>query len=805
VDGGSAGVDRSAVEGSAVNEDEDFDMDSPEGADDLFYGAEEDQPWGSVDVRAATSPEETEESLRIISALEAANDDDVLAKLVNRLRIAASDDRLRFSDEADFSLVVSVDILSIYVNPRQGGDQSSWLSDQLMLALLETESKSLDGVYIPGGLSVFIDPKTPLDQRVTTLRTYIEASEQGRDVWSGYPLEDMPDDTKCIIMLYNPSGLHWVIADIVLGESPDIVLYNSMMPNTGTGLALDHARKELPLIMHLASLRPGSKLGPYWRDAVRVIPQSCTQQSDLGVDCGPLSVFNAVQRMHNQPPFPKCETAVQPDEEKRRHFGYFIRVQCAQWLNDMLDKKHNQRADVASLFDMFSAYTPPGPTSEGDRGASTRRSNGIRAKEARRLVVKLKVPKDYMAAPTSEGDRGPSTRRSTDSVTRKPDGSTRTHEESLECPYIGCDFILDVSTYRQHILDVHRKDPLPAPRRCLHLEELQKPEIRQTAWGQLEVEIRSNISKGLRALFPTEFQEDPYPCMFRLTTPPQCSYVGNSTSAKSHHMIKKHGEDLIPSEFIHRPCQACFDRYLVYPEAFSLISTASTTQPHPSTTQPYQEITRSSWLCAPCPGQVVPSIICVFRWSGPKSREFTFDDFIRLGLASVHATIKSLRDTRTEKDVVLYGRWHVPTRFTPVLEKENPSKCDKAGHASALRFSRTVFQYISTAHDASRKPLLVSHGIDGFTCNTVRMREFLTRAPPFTFAITYEYNNNPPTLANSSLVDGMYIVIYESELLLEELTTPSSTSRQYTELVAFWNQQQTGKNNHRTLKGRNIR
>jgi hypothetical protein len=846
--------------------DSDEAEEDPDDMDDqIFFGGEDTPLMGPITPvdAVAASPSKTPEQVaeeKAIESLTEASAHDHMAKLIKRLIDARSGRTLLVSDASNVSLSAG-DLLPLYHAQANEDSTRAWWTENTIMSLLELESTTVDGVYVPQDMSLFVNFGVGVSA-VPKLGQGIEDAEAGEMADYDYPMVDMPEDTKRILALYNPSATHWVICEVVLeAGAKEIRLYNSAMPVGAKGSTLVQAEQELPLLMHLASLRPGSTLGPGWRNA-EVVPHACTQQSSTNVDCGPLSVFNAIQRMHGQPPFPVGENNMEVDDGKRRQFGDFVRAQCVQRLNDLLDQKLGTKSEVPSLFDLFSAHPPRGhqhgPTLTAGRkpsasGATSglRRSTRLRTRaDSNSLFVPSQTHEDV-----DDGDEsGPSKRREKAKPAPKAKGKAKPapkgkgrgrntigqqsdddesedafdpirhptaltaskakgkakpapkgkgkaksvkntigqQPDDLWCPFPDCDVVgMTQASLDEHASESHHDMLYPkGPQVQCNLKV--NMDIRMP-WSDVEEKKKKIIFNLVSIKFPT----DDFPCYWSLAS--QCEHepFQARTSQRNHHQ-KFHSSSPFPLQLEGDICRTTFSRDSGYRRHIRLIHGITTLKTRYG--KPQDRGNTFFWMSAPYITQVVPSIICIVRWSSTTG--YSLESSKTIATRAGGATLTVLDDGRTEHDIAVCAAGGIRTLYMPALSDPDPSR----GHVRwaqlrAIRFTKAIIAHLQAAHDASLPPVLVSMGIDGFTSNTRRMSDFLIAAPPFTFVIVQSARSQYAGLealafANPIPVDGFHVAKYDSATLLRQLTSPSPDPALIpsARLFAHWDEMQETKN-----------
>ena len=230
------------------------------------------------------------------------------------------------------------DILTLYHKP--GDFQAAWLTDGIVSALMENEFDNTGSTHFQPISELMLwlsgDFRTK-SEACSFLKESIAQAEKGEQGIM-FPIADLSSNATRILIPYNPSGAHWVVIEASFphessAQRGTIKVYNPlysprMISATKRGRALAVAEDEIPLLLHLASLRPGSKLqGPNWRE-IEVEMAECPQQSN-DTDCALYAMYVMVLRGH--------DAVVTSDKnvEEGKGFGMWLRKVCAQRLAEL--------------------------------------------------------------------------------------------------------------------------------------------------------------------------------------------------------------------------------------------------------------------------------------------------------------------------------------------------------------------------------------------------------------------------------------------------------------------------------------
>jgi hypothetical protein len=149
-------------------------------------------------------------------------------------------------------------------------------------------------------------------------------------------------------------------------------------------------------------------------------------------------------------------------------------------------------------------------------------------------------------------------------------------------------------------------------------------------------------------------------------------------------------------------------------------------------------------------------------------------------------------------------------QFPTQAELERHSKChvertpeDKTAYDSewskqkdinrAKEWSRNIATDLKHyARESASKPVLLSVGLDGFTCNTTLLPAWLQEVDvDFTLAIaTDTIPADTLNVQDFSKIDRSYLALYESDVLLSSLLDRSTAPTRYTDLFTLWDLQQ---------------
>ena len=133
-----------------------------------------------------------------------------------------------------------------------------------------------------------------------------------------------------------------------------------------------------------------------------------------------------------------------------------------------------------------------------------------------------------------------------------------------------------------------------------------------------------------------------------------------------------------------------------------------------------------------------PSIVFVARESGNEAPQawFAGKETLAEGLATwIRPMLDAYRRIYNDsRPAVLVAGINVKTRFTPApqsavgfIDQEDDSK-RKSDKLRAMKFTKAIIQMLENAPD---KPVLVSIGSDGFSCDTMRLQAFFERVRAF--------------------------------------------------------------------------
>ncbi|CAN9102280.1 unnamed protein product [Alternaria alternata] len=218
-----------------------------------------------------------------------------------------------------------LDVLSLL--HIKGLERCAWFTDAVILALLALEGPLQADVYTELDFGIFLDEiyvEKSLDEEISR-------AESGEMLEFGFPFQDVTSNHARIMGVINPSGIHWLTFEFVLGTRdslPTLFYYNSVQHPSQRGPSYKAVKDTLPKLLHLASLQPNSPLAGLEAKDVLVKEVDCPQQAG-DHECGPMSIFCYTRRLYNLP-----VSVDLPRKIDKREFGEWTRSECVGRLVD---------------------------------------------------------------------------------------------------------------------------------------------------------------------------------------------------------------------------------------------------------------------------------------------------------------------------------------------------------------------------------------------------------------------------------------------------------------------------------------
>ena len=198
-------------------------------------------------------------------------------------------------------------------SPSSDGENMSWLHEQTTDVLVQL---SMDpnpaSVHFGQGLASMVRDSVDESWRTFTGRSWLEDQLH---LQSHHELEPdqyrFPPSTSKIVLLFNPTEIHWTVVEIAIAESAwTYTLYNSLSPSSETGPTWTACQSQLPLLELLICRASG-----FAEPATREIVMATSAQQENVYDCGPIAVYNAIELLEGREP---C-TEVDPEELRLDH------------------------------------------------------------------------------------------------------------------------------------------------------------------------------------------------------------------------------------------------------------------------------------------------------------------------------------------------------------------------------------------------------------------------------------------------------------------------------------------------------
>ncbi|KAL6705017.1 hypothetical protein ACN47E_007420 [Coniothyrium glycines] len=284
-----------------------------------------------------------EDEVRIRAALEATPTGDEFAEKTLSL-LEAIDKKGHISLVKEHSLRKS-DILCIAcVKDREN---SAWFTEGLIDTLVALEGNTVPDVHLETDLSHFLEEAYVEG----SLSDDIEKASNGEDPLLGFPFVDMKQEHTRILGIVNPTRSHWITYEYLdksqtrTGRNT-LRYYTSLPTSKNRGPTYRAVTHIIPQLLYLASFRTGSPLSGFDPHALEVESASCPEQAN-SYDCGPFALWFLVSRLHG-----RSVDIVFPTPHIQKSIGDWIRKSCVHVLFDC----HIGVEDPRTLEDLFENF-----------------------------------------------------------------------------------------------------------------------------------------------------------------------------------------------------------------------------------------------------------------------------------------------------------------------------------------------------------------------------------------------------------------------------------------------------------------
>ena len=202
-------------------------------------------------------------------------------------------------------------------SPSSNGENMSWLHEQTVDVLIRLSIDPNPGSLRFGqGLASMVRDSVDSAWRVFTERSWLEdqlhlqsQSELECDQYR------FPPSTTKIVFLFNPTEIHWTVVEISLADQVwTYTLYNSLS-QAPTGATWKASQEQLPLLEQLICRASG-----FAPPATREIVVAKSAQQENAYDCGPITVYNAIELLEGREPCTEVDS-----EELRLNYLELIR------------------------------------------------------------------------------------------------------------------------------------------------------------------------------------------------------------------------------------------------------------------------------------------------------------------------------------------------------------------------------------------------------------------------------------------------------------------------------------------------
>ncbi|KAH7075822.1 hypothetical protein BKA63DRAFT_413147 [Paraphoma chrysanthemicola] len=201
----------------------------------------------------------------------------------------------------------------------------------------------------------------------------------------------------------------------------------------------------------------------------------------------------------------------------------------------------------------------------------------------------------------------------------------------------------------------------------------------------------------------------------------------------------------------------------------------------------------------------VPSIIIVARSSstapdGWKAGMGTFDDGLPVwGRKILEHYVAYSRTTAVGK-AILHAAANAKTRHIPAADEKDShlelSETLRWEKHVAWKFTQAITDDIIAANEAGVEPILLSVGIDGFTCSTKMLEPWLSRGHVrFRLALRLTTLDYGITDSHIDLHHKVYWGNYDVNVILKHLQDNSAADDKTHELIQAWKLLQYAKDN----------
>ncbi|SMR54091.1 unnamed protein product [Zymoseptoria tritici ST99CH_1E4] len=312
----------------------------------------------------------------------------------------------RALDEYD-TMVDFSDVLTV---PPEGSGLDPWASDNLV-AWLTTQYRleAANNFYIAFGMNVhrFIprhgadhtltseeEKHDIIDQNIANARAFSEDPAQSGDetkYWMYFAVHDMPPTTEVAILPYNTKGQHWVVLVLAFDHDRKICspyLFDSIDGQGGRVHSFEVVSTELPKLLELISLRPGSGLDGF--QLAELIQVTCVKQSN-GSDCGFFASnwISLISQSGNISTEPTSEEVWPRTDRARRDFGVELRY-------NVLLKLY--KAITGNTWDEAATHT----AGSAARGFGARQSDTRKTSKSTRSIEDIRKRSDALNQTTDD-------------------------------------------------------------------------------------------------------------------------------------------------------------------------------------------------------------------------------------------------------------------------------------------------------------------------------------------------------------------------------------------------------------------
>ena len=184
-------------------------------------------------------------------------------------------------------------------SPSGDGENLSWLHEQTMDVLAGLSMDPVPNSMLFGrGLASMIRDDVDEGWRSFTGRSWLEDQIH---LWSNNELEPdlyrFPPETDKIIFFFNPTEIHWTVVEVDLADDVwTYTLFDSLCLGE-KGATWKACEEQFPLLEQLICRASG-----FAEPTSREIVLAPSAQQENAYDCGPIAIYNAVERCDGRAP-----------------------------------------------------------------------------------------------------------------------------------------------------------------------------------------------------------------------------------------------------------------------------------------------------------------------------------------------------------------------------------------------------------------------------------------------------------------------------------------------------------------------